>query len=227
MTKSRVFARTIRFTRRIRRYSLGGLLLLPGFCLATEVQVVGLRPGQSVDVVIGDDAPLRIDVDETVGEIKVLRVDLDSAVLSINGTIKTLPLVPKSTSPEHATGSASVTLSADARGHFLTTAAVNGRSVRFLIDTGATVITLSRADARRIGLDYRSGTPTSAMTVNGAVRGWRVSLDSVRVGGMTVRDVEAIVLDADTLPVGLLGMSFLDRFDMRRDGTKLVLRQRR
>ena len=87
--------------------------------------------------------------------------------------------------------------------------------------------TLSRADARRIGLDYRGGTPIRTTTANGVVNGWRMSLDSVRVGDTTVRDVDAIVVDNDSLPVGLLGMSFLDRFDMHRQGSTLVLRRRR
>ena len=63
--------------------------------------------------------------------------------------------------------------------------------------------------------------------MNGVVNGWRVSLDSVRIGDMTVRDVDAMVVDNDTLPVGLLGMSFLGRFDMQRQGATLVLRRRR
>jgi aspartyl protease family protein len=63
--------------------------------------------------------------------------------------------------------------------------------------------------------------------VNGVVNGWRVSLDSVRVEEMTVRDVDAIVVDNDTLAVGLLGMSFLGRCDMQRQGSTLVLRRRR
>jgi aspartyl protease family protein len=66
-----------------------------------------------------------------------------------------------------------------------------------------------------------------ATTVNGVVQGWRVSLDTVRVGDTTVRDVDAMVVDNDTLPVGLLGMSFLGHFDMQRQGSILILRRRR
>ena len=212
--------------RRARRYALG-LLLLPAFCSATEVYVVGVRTGRGVDLVIGRHAPIKVDVGETVAGVKVLRVDTDGAVLSIDGKITALPLVapPASLRPDAA--GTSVTLSADARGQFFTAGVVNGRSMQFLVDTGATAVTLSRADARRINLDYREGASTSAVTVNGVVRGWRVTLDSVRIGRVTERDVEAVVVDNDSLPIGLLGASFLDRFDMRRDGATLVLRQRR
>jgi aspartyl protease family protein len=98
--------------------------------------------------------------------------------------------------------------------------------MRFLVDTGATLTILSRTDARRIGLDYRGGTPSKVMTGNGEVSGWRVSLDSVRIGATTVHDVDAFVVDNDALPVGLLGMTFLDRFDMHRRGETLVLQHR-
>jgi aspartyl protease family protein len=120
-----------------------------------------------------------------------------------------------------------VTLSADASGQFFASGAVNGRSIRFIVDTGATLTTLSRADGDRLRLDYRSGMPVRAMTVNGVVQGWQVTLDSVRIGKVTVRDVDAIVVDNSTLPVGLLGMNFLGRFDMVRRGSTLVLRHRR
>jgi aspartyl protease family protein len=120
-----------------------------------------------------------------------------------------------------------VTLSANAQGQFFTSGAINGRPMRFVVDTGADLTTLFRAEARRVGIDYRGGTPTKVATVNGFVNGWRVSLDSVRVGDMTVRDVAAIVVDSDTLTVALLGMSFLGRCDMQRQGSTLVLRRRR
>jgi aspartyl protease family protein len=205
----------------------GGALLLPTLCRATEVRVVAVTPGQSADVVIEHHAPVTLDVGETVEGVKLLRVDRGGAVLSVDGITKRLPVVAVPASMGAANGSGTVTLSADARGHFFTSGTVNGRTVRFVVDTGASLTTLSRADAQRIGLHYRDGTPAQVMTVNGLVNGWRVSLGSVRVGDTTVRDVDAIVVDNDTLPVGLLGMSFLGRFDMQRQDSTLVLRRRR
>jgi len=207
-------------------YAVAAVLLLPALCLASEVQVVGVTPGLCANVVIAGGPPITIEIGETVDGVKVLRVDRRSAVLSINGITRTLPLVTYRGSVGDGVGD-SVTLSADESGHFMTSGAVNGESVRFIVDTGATLITLSRAQAQRIGLDYDGGTPTQSMTVNGIVKGWRVSLDSVQVGDTTESDVDAIVVDNDTLPVGLLGMSYLNRFDMQRHGSTLVLRRRR
>jgi aspartyl protease family protein len=203
----------------------GGVLLLPTLCRATDVRVVAVTPGQSADVVIEQRAPITLEVGESVEGVKLLRTDGGGAVLSVDGITRRLPVVAAPASVE--AGSGTVTLSADARGHFFTSGAVNGRSVRFIVDTGASLTTLSRADAQRIGLHYRDGTPAKVMTVNGLVNGWRVSLGSVRLGDTTVRDVDAIVVDNDTLSVGLLGMSFLGHFDMQRRDATLVLRRRR
>src|SRR5262249_42223032 len=126
-----------------------------------------------------------------------------------------------------AGGGGTVVLSTDASGHFTTRGYINGRPLPCLIDTGASVTTLSAASADDIGLSYSHGVPTRAMTVNGVVAGWRRALDSVRLGDVTVRDVDAIVVDNDSLPVVLLGQSFLGRFDMQRQGAKLLLRRRR
>ena len=202
---------------------LFGILTSPALCGATDMRVVSVTPGQSADVVI-DGAPVTIQVGDTIDGVELLSADRNGAVVRVDGITETLALTADR-SMEHAAPSASVTLSADARGQFVTSGAVNGRPVRFLVDTGANLTTLTRADATRIGLDYSAGKPATAQTPNGIVHGWRVSLSSVRIGDVTVRDVDAMVIDNDSLPLGLLGMSFLGRFDLHRQGSTLVLRR--
>lgn len=177
-------------------------------------------------MVIAGGAPITIGVGETVEGVTLLSAERRGAVLRIGGVAKTLPLVAYRGSAA-GVDQATLTLLADQAGHFIASGAVNGTSVRFIVDTGATLIALSRAQAQRIGLDYERGTPAQSWTPNGVVNGWRISLDSVRVGNTTEHDVAAIVVDHDSLPVGLLGMSFLNRFDMQRQGATLVLRRRR
>jgi aspartyl protease family protein len=84
---------------------------------------------------------------------------------------------------------------------------------------------MGAGDARRARIDASKGTPAMTMTANGMVRVWRVRLTSVKVGNITLRDVDATVHEHD-LPIVLLGMSFLNRMEMRRDGTSLTLTQR-
>jgi aspartyl protease family protein len=206
---------------------VGTLLLLPAVCLATDVRVVGVTPGRNADLVIDGGPAITLDVGQTVDGVRLLGADRSGAVVSVDGARKTLPLVAITGSAGSAADTGAVTLSADPRGQFFTSGTVNGRSVRFIVDTGATLTTLSRADARRVGLDYRRGIPAKTMTANGVAMGWRISLEEVSVGGVELHDVEAMVLDDDRLPVGLLGMSFLRRCDMHRQGSTLVLRRHR
>lgn len=203
-----------------------GMILLPALCSATEVHVVAVTPGRDASIVIDGGAPVSIGVGEDIDAVTLLSADSDGATLRVNGVVLTLPLEAQYGFVGGATGASTVKLKADARGHFVGDGAINRQSVRFLVDTGASLTTLSRKEARRIGLSYSGGDTVRTMTANGAINGWRVDLDSVRVGNVTVRDVEAVVIDTD-LPVVLLGMTFLDRFDMERTGSTLVLERRR
>lgn len=220
----------IRSHHRLLWFLAAAWLVVPARCFATDVRVVAVTPGQSVDVVIDGAPAITVEVGETTPQgVRVLRVDRDSAVLRVDGAARTFSLVA-----DHGGGAGggtepggTIMLAADSRGQFFATGAVNGRQMQFVVDTGATLTTLSRRDAQRLGIDYRRGAVTKTVTANGAVNGWRVSLASVQVGGATVRDVDAIVVDNDMLPIGLLGMSFLGRFDMQRQGSTLVLRRRR
>jgi aspartyl protease family protein len=95
----------------------------------------------------------------------------------------------------------------------------------FLVDTGATAIAINAAEARRIGLDYKSGQAISVGTAAGVVPAWRVKFNTVKVGGITVNQVEGMVVESG-LSVPLLGMSFLNRMEMKRDGPTMTLIQR-
>ena len=96
--------------------------------------------------------------------------------------------------------------------------------MRFLVDTGATLVTLPTAEAERLGIDYRRGQQLMSQTASGAAVVYRVRLDSVSVGPMTMLGVDAVV--SPGLQVALLGMSFLNRTEMRREGANLTLTKR-
>lgn len=110
-------------------------------------------------------------------------------------------------------------------GHFHIDAAVNGATVRFMVDTGATSIVLTKADARRIGFDPGRLRYTSvSSTANGIVYGAPVRLDTLRIGPVSLRDVPATVNDGEMFG-SLLGLQFLDRlsgYEVR--GDQLILR---
>jgi len=122
-------------------------------------------------------------------------------------------------------GQGRIVLNADGQGHFYATGTVNGVSVRFLVDTGATMISLGAADARRMGLDPARGVRAMTNTANGQAMVTKVQLDTVRIGDITLNNVDALIHQSD-LPMALLGMSFLNRMDMQRDGSTLTLKKR-
>ncbi|MGE5768725.1 MAG: TIGR02281 family clan AA aspartic protease [Betaproteobacteria bacterium] len=116
-------------------------------------------------------------------------------------------------------------MTADGQGHFFTTGSVNGTSVRFLVDTGATMISLGAADARRIGLDPNRGVKGLTNTANGQAVVTKVQLDTVRIGDVSLHNVDALIHQTD-MPMALLGMSFLNRMEMQRDGSTMTLKKR-
>lgn len=106
-------------------------------------------------------------------------------------------------------GAAQLTKGAD--GHFWAEAAVDGKAVRFLVDTGATAVSLSLADARRLGIDTDKLTyDYTVITADGRTRAASVKLASVAIAGARVRDVDALVIEKG-LETSLLGMSYLGR----------------
>lgn len=109
-------------------------------------------------------------------------------------------------------GRPTLTVAADYRGHYVVHPSVDNFRITMLVDTGASVVALTAADARALGIklaasDYRM----TLNTANGAVRGARVTLREVRLGDILVRNVEAVVLPAGALQMSLLGTSFLGK----------------
>ena len=118
-----------------------------------------------------------------------------------------------------------LTLYADARGHFVSGGQINGRPVQYMVDTGATAVSLGRAEAERLGIRVQQGQPVRMQTANGVAEGWRVRLDSVRIGALEQRGVEAIIT-SEPMPYVLLGNSFLKPYEMTRKGNELLLQKR-
>lgn len=204
------------------------LLLGASAASAVDINVHGLTAGKAV-VSIDGGKPRTLTVGQNTPEgVKLISATSESAVFEVDGERRTLVVGEGAAvaSAAPARGGDSVTLFADARGHFTTVGTVNGVSLRFLVDTGATSVVLSSADARRAGVNYLSGARSFTQTANGVVPVYGVKLDSLRIGDITLTNVDASVIEGDKLPVALLGMSFLNRMEMRRDGTTLTLIRR-
>jgi aspartyl protease family protein len=200
--------------------------LLPPAAAALDVNVIGLFPGKAV-LTVDRGVPRTLAVGQATPEgVKLVAVDGKGAVVEIEGKRVALEL-GQHFETASATGSRqAVTLSPDSRGHFVTDGAVNGAHVRFLVDTGATLVAIPARDAARLGIDFRKGRRGISQTANGPVAFWRVTLDSVTLGGVTLTNVEGAVHDSGGLDMALLGMSFLSRTEIQRDGPNLTLIKR-
>jgi aspartyl protease family protein len=183
--------------------------------------------GSKALLVIDGAAPKSLAAGETHLGVKVISVTGDQAVVDIKGQRSTLRVGDAPVSVGSSSGSGNgtkIVLPVGSGGHFMTNGTINGRTIQFMVDTGATTIAIGTADAQRLGIDYQKGQPVRMNTANGTAQGWRVKLNSVRVGDVEVFDVEAVV--GPNMPFALLGNSFLSRFSMNRSSDTMVLERR-
>ncbi len=198
--------------------------------MAADVALNGVV-GNKALLVIDGGKPRLLAVGESSPEgVKLVSITGDTVVFEVDGKRRTLKMGQSerlATGPAASAGSSqSVALTADGRGHFVTTGQINGRSVRFLVDTGASFISLGASEAKRLGINYLAGQRGAVSTANGVVPSYKVKLDEVRVGDVTLNNVDGMVHADDSLPIVLLGMSFLNRMEMKRDGDSMVLKKR-
>jgi len=199
---------------------------LPLYASATDVTVIGLFPGKAV-VTIDRGSPKTLSIGERTAEgVMLVSVKGDSAILEIDGKRQTLEMGQHFEAASVGESRNSVTLAPDSRGQYVTDGQVNGGHVRFLVDTGASTILLSAAQASRLGVDWRGGQRATGVVADGRrIPAYLVKLDSVSVGDITLFGVEAMVSETGG-ESALLGMTFLSRTEMRREGQNLTLTKR-
>ena len=192
---------------------------------AADVALIGLIGDKAAVLAVDGGDPKTVKVGQKWHGITVISVERGEATVEIDGQRRVLKIGQHHRAAAQAADRQSITLAADSRGHFITQGAINGNPVRFLVDTGATVVALPAAEAMRLGIDYRKGQPGMSSTAGGMVSTYRVRFDSVRLGDIEVLGVDGVVLEQG-LDIALLGMSFLNRVEMKRDGHTMVLIRR-
>jgi aspartyl protease family protein len=205
------------------------LTLVVGPVAAQTVGLSGMLGGKAL-VIVDGSPPKSVAVGESYKGVTVVSTQGDVAVLEIAGKRHALRVgdAPASVGGGGQGGGAGgsrIVLPVGSGGHFFTLGQINGRTTQMMVDTGATGIGISTADADRMGINYKSGKPMQASTANGVISGWRVKLNSVQVGDVIVRDVDAAVTSGE-MPYVLLGNSFLSRFQMTRTNDQMVLEKR-
>ncbi len=196
---------------------------------AAEVALVGIFPGKAVLSVDGS-APHILAPGQSYGAIKLISIDRDAAVIESAGKRERVMLggQPYAVGGGDSSGEGtaqSVTLVADVRGHFVVTGSVNGAPITFLVDTGASSVALTTQQAKMAGINYTAGERAYVNTANGTVPTWRVMLDKVTIDGLTLQNVEGMILPGES-GTALLGMTFLNRLSMSREGSTMILKRR-
>ncbi|MGH6884518.1 MAG: retropepsin-like aspartic protease family protein [Geminicoccales bacterium] len=212
----------------IRRHCSGALALVLALAAASasalDVRLVGTFGDKAAILVIDGGEPRTVRIGQQAAGVTVVSVERDRAVIDVGGAQRTLARGQHYSSGATAERQ-SVTLAADTRGHFITDGAINNQPVRFVVDTGATMVALPAADALRLGLDYRKGEVALTRTAAGVVPVYRVRLDSVRLGAIEINAVDGVVIEQG-LDIALLGMSFLSRVEMKNEGQLMILTRR-
>lgn len=219
-------------TRRLRSFRLlpaaaaiaGALWLVPAGALAQSVALAGVL-GSKALLVVDANAPRAVGVGDEFQGVKVIAVSKDDATIEVKGARRVVRMGEAPVSVGARTGGRRVTLVADSRGHFMNSGTINGQVMQYMVDTGASTVAIGRPDADRMGLKYQSGQPVRINTANGVAQGWRMKLDSVRVGDVEVFGVEAVIT-SQPMPYVLLGNSFLTEFQMTRINDQMVLEKR-
>jgi aspartyl protease family protein len=207
------------------RHSIALLALLASLpAAAADVALIGTFASKAAILSVEGGAPKTVKVGQSFGGITVIAVEADRATVEVDGKRRVL-VRGQTYSGSAGAGPQSVTLAAGAGGHFLADGQINGGAIRFMVDTGATAVAIPAADANRLRIDYRSGRRGTTQTAAGPATAYLVTLSSVRVGGIELQNVEAIVIEQG-LNVALLGNTFLNRMEMRRDGQTMTLTRR-
>jgi aspartyl protease family protein len=204
------------------------MLCLAGSATAVEkVQVLGLFKDKALLMIDGKRRLLKSGETGPEG-LKLISADSKTAVIEIGGKTMSYELgnhigidfsPPKAEPP--------VQIWPTASGVYTVIGSINGNPVNFVVDTGATLIAMNRNEAKRLGIDYLVvGDESASSTANGIVRTYTVNLSRVRVGDLELTNVPAAVIDGEFPSEVLLGMSFLNRLKMERQGTVLELRKK-
>jgi len=200
--------------------------ILLGCAAAASAQTVSMGGslGNNALLVI-DGKPKTVAVGATVDGVRLVNVNSNEAVVEVKGKRVTVRLgdAQVNLGGKAAEGSGKqIVLIAQGGGHFYAPGTINGKAVRFVVDTGATLVSLDQYEADRLGIDWKKGQRGMSRTANGDTPIFRTTLPSVRIGDVQVYNVEAVV-SPTPMPYILLGNSFLTRFQMKRENDVMTL----
>lgn len=192
----------------------------------TQVNIVGLFNNKAL-LMINGSGPHSLSAGQTKEGIKLLSANSNAATLMIEGKRQVLTMgqaISIGASPS-AVGSVNspVSLYADQAGHFFGDMSVNGAILKYLVDTGATSVTMNSNDAKSAKINYATGQKVNMATANGIVPAYKVNLNTVKLGTIILNNIDATIIDGDSPPFVLLGMSAQNKLNIKRENAIMTL----
>ncbi len=198
------------------------LFVFPQFALsANSITVKGLFKGAALLIIDGQQVLLK--EGKTKEGVKLIQATSRDALLEINGQRQRVGLSKQVGGTYQAAKSKKVRIVSQQGGHHWVRGQINGRSVDFVVDTGASLISMNLSTAKRLGIDYKNGQQGYISTANGVKETRLVTLPKVSIGEIVQYNVKASVSLDDALPVTLLGNSFLSRMNMSVENGVMIL----
>lgn len=191
----------------------------------TRVNVVGLFSNKAL-VMINGSGPKSMRAGQTVSGVKLISANSNAATFIIEGKRQVLRMGQAASvggSVSDSGVNSPVSLYADSRGHFFGSLTINGVSLKYLVDTGATTVALNSGDAKYAKINYESGRKVRMSTANGIVSAYSVTLNTLKIGTIILHNVEATVLEGGSPPVVLLGMSAQNKLQVKRENSVMTL----
>jgi aspartyl protease family protein len=215
--------------KRVASGSAAGKAVAAKAIAAKTVAAIALFNDRAMLSVDGKKAKI-IRAGSTYKGVKVISSNTSEAVIEIDGKRKTLRLngtavIGGSLGASSKRTATSIVLYENEVGFFEAGGLVNGRSIRFLVDTGANLVVFNSRQATRLGINYLSGERGFASTASGVAPMYTLNIDSISVGGLELKDIKAGVIEGGFPEIPLLGMTFLSRLHMNRAGQTMVLKK--
>jgi len=201
-------------------------LLASAVAAAERIDARGLFKDRAILEIDGKQRLLRAGQTSPEG-VRLIEATSEQAVIEYQGQRSTLKLGGRIGGSYAGPRSKSYRIVPTGNGMFVTTGSVNGFPMQFLVDTGATLVSMNSVQAKRLGISYRlDGRESRSRTASGISKIWLVQLDRVKVGEIELSNVAAAVHEGRFPEITLLGMSFLSQLEMTRSAGALVLERK-
>lgn len=210
----------------VNLFLLMGLVVIGHVYAGINIEVMALFKDKAM-VMIDNQQQLLVVGEPGKSGVKLIKATSKYAILEVNGKQSKYALGSRVSANYTRQEKKKVLVYPDNNGMFKTTGSINGYTVDFLVDTGASSIAINSSMAKRLGLQYRlNGEPTFVTTASGHESAYSINLDRVKVGEILLRNVNAVVINGTEPSTPLLGMSYLGRLNIVNEGQAMKLEQK-